>query len=61
MSVFLLKGDGTLGATRSPFYFPEPVLGVDFVDNSGFDVLVGMDLLSQGRLVFDKGSFEFSF
>lgn len=58
---FLTESDGTAGAVRSPYYFPEPVLGADFVVNSGFDVLLGMDLLSQGRLVFDRGSFEFSF
>lgn len=58
---FLTEGDGTLGARRSPFYFPEPVLGADFVENSNFDVLLGMDILGAGRLVFEHGRFEFSF
>lgn len=45
------------------------VLGYEFVapwfeDNENFEVLLGMDILSQGRLVFERGgafSFEFDF
>ncbi len=58
---FLDEGDGTVGAVRSPFYFPDAITGADFVKNSNFNVLLGMDILSQGRLVFDRGRFSFSF
>jgi hypothetical protein len=45
------------------------VIGYEFVapwfeDNENFDVLLGMDILSQGRLAFERGgvfSFEFDF
>jgi hypothetical protein len=41
------------------------VIGHEFVapwfeDNGNFDVLLGMDILSQGKLVFEPGG-EFSF
>ena len=31
-----------------------------FIDNHNFDVLIGMDLISHGRLVFEVGG-DFSF
>jgi hypothetical protein len=45
------------------------VIGFEFVapwfqDNGNFDVLLGMDVLSQGRLTFERGgdfTFEFEF
>lgn len=58
---FLAESMTGVGSVRSPYNFPEPVLGVDFVENSGFDVLLGMDILSKGRLLFEHGQFEFSF
>lgn len=58
---FLDEGDRTIGAARAPYVFPDPVTGADFVKNSNFDVLIGMDILSRGRLVFEHGQFEFTF
>lgn len=58
---FLDDGDGTVGSPRSHFYFPDTVTGADFVKNSNFDVLIGMDILNQGRLTFENGQFEFTF
>lgn len=58
---FLDEGDGSIGAARSPYYFPDGVTGADFVKNSNFDVLLGMDVLAQGRLLIEHGRFEFSF
>lgn len=41
---------------------PKPVIGPDFVDNPNFDVLIGMDIISQGRLTFERGGdFTFTF
>jgi hypothetical protein len=49
-------------AERTLFMLPKPVIGPDFVDNPNFDVLIGMDLISQGRLVFERGGdFTFTF
>ncbi|WP_375394492.1 hypothetical protein [uncultured Sphingomonas sp.] len=58
---FLDEGDGTPGAARSPHYFPDAITGADFVKNSNFDVLLGMDILRQGKLIFENGQFEFTF
>lgn len=58
---FLMEGLGGVGAPRSPFYFPEPVLGADFVEISSFDVLLGMDLIGLGKLVLENGTFAFTF
>lgn len=58
---FLDEGDGGIGSPRSPYVFPDPVTGADFVKNSNFDVLIGMDILSKGRLLFEHNRFEFRF
>ena len=58
---FLTESDAGVATARSPFYFPEPVLGAEFVENSSFDILLGMDVLSKGRLLFESGRFEFAF
>jgi len=58
---FLADSMTGVGSVRAPYSFPEPVLGVDFVENSGFDVLLGMDILGRGRLLFEHGTFEFTF
>lgn len=44
--------------TRGYFGF-EPVMGCDFGDNPNFDVLIGMDIISQGDFSIKKdGRFE---
>lgn len=58
---FFEEGDGSVGAVRSPYFFPDPVTGADFVSNSSFDVLIGMDILSSGRFVLDRQRFHFEF
>lgn len=50
------SGHQTLYILNRPFVAPV------FTDNGNFDVLLGMDLLSQGRLIFETGGdFAFSF
>lgn len=45
-------------ATRGYYGF-DPVLGCDFKDNSDFDVLIGMDIISQGDFSSKRsGDFE---
>jgi hypothetical protein len=58
---FVDEGDGGVSSIRSTYVFPRPVIGADFVKNSNFDVLIGMDILGTGRLLFEGGRFEFSF
>ena len=58
---FFNEGDGDLAAPRSPFYFPDAITGADFVKNSNFDVLLGMDILSRGRLLIENRECSFSF
>jgi Aspartyl protease len=46
------------------YVVPSLLVAPVFQNNSNFDVLLGMDVLSQGRLIFDVGgdfSFSFSF
>ena len=46
------------GGTRGYFWFDE-VVGVDFRDNEDFEVLIGMDIISQGDLTVRRdGSFD---
>lgn len=51
------------GATETTLYVPDlPWVAPSFQDNANFDVLIGMDLLSRGRLGFEPdGSFRFDF
>lgn len=51
------NGDA-MNETRGYYGF-EPVLGCDFQDNADFDVLIGMDIISQGDFA-TKRSGEFS-
>lgn len=47
---------------RSLYVIGREFVAPIFADNGNFDVLIGMDLLSQGRLVFEAGGdFSFSF
>lgn len=58
---FVDEGDRSIGAVRRTYVFPTVLTGADFVKNSNFDVLIGMDILAQGRLLFEHGDFEFGF
>jgi len=46
--------------TTSLYVLNQPFVAPIFIDNNNFDVLIGMDLISQGRLVFEMGG-DFSF
>jgi len=47
---------------RTLYVIPHEFAAPWFQDNSNFDVLLGMDILSQGTLLFEKsGAFSFSF
>ena len=53
-----------LSEQRALYVLPNSFVAPIFQNNGNFDVLIGMDLLSQGRLVFETGgnfSFDFSF
>lgn len=41
-------GDDNQSGSLKGYYGFEPVLGCDFYDNDTFDVLIGMDIISQG-------------
>lgn len=43
------------------YVIPHEFVAPWFIDNGNFDVLLGMDILSQGRLLFEKGAFSFAF
>ena len=44
------------GSDRTRGYFGfEPILGCDFGDNQNFDVLIGMDIISQGDFAIKRG------
>jgi len=59
LGLFCLDADNSANTLYIlPYEFAAP----GFQDNGNFDVQLGMDLLSQGRLVFEpSGSFSFSF
>jgi hypothetical protein len=44
---YSVEGGDTLNETRGYYGF-DPILGCDFKDNVDFDVLIGMDIISQG-------------
>lgn len=47
---------------RTLYVLPYEFVAPPFVDNDNFDVLLGMDILSQGRLLFEpSGEFSFAF
>lgn len=51
----------TTGTTQTLYVIERPFIALLFKDNDNFDVLLGMDLLSLGRLVFEaNGEFSFS-
>lgn len=41
--------------------FDEEFVAPDFYDNDTADVLIGMDLLTRGRLVIERARFSFDF
>ncbi len=53
-----------LSASKTLYVIDREFTAPWFVDNQNFDVLLGMDIISQGRLVFEPGGdfrFEFDF
>ena len=55
---YTVGGGDTLNETKGYYGF-EPVLGCDFKDNDDFDVLIGMDIISQGNFSTKRnGEFE---
>jgi hypothetical protein len=49
-------------AGKTLFVLPEEFIAPPFQDNDNFDVLLGMDVITRGRLLFERdGTFEFSF
>lgn len=61
-SLGLFCGDA-VGA-NSLYVIPHEFVAPWFLENGNFDVLLGMDVLSQGRLIFEPGgqiSFSFDF
>lgn len=49
------------GGVRTLYTVPHEFIAPSFHDNPNFDVLLGMDILSQGQLVIDRGNFRFDF
>lgn len=45
----------TASGSRTLYMLPDPIVGPDFVDNPNFDVLIGMDVISRGRLAIERG------
>lgn len=43
------------------FVLPGELIAPAFLDNANFDVLIGMDVLSMGRLIVDRQDFSFEF
>ncbi|MES2339830.1 MAG: retropepsin-like aspartic protease [Pseudomonadota bacterium] len=60
-SLGLFCNEGAAGL-QTLYVLPYEFIAPPFIDNDNFDVLLGMDILSQGRLVFEAdGSFLFDF
>lgn len=58
---FYCELEDRFGQSRGLFMLPDPIIGPDFVDNPNFDVLIGMDVISRGKLTFERGGeFELS-
>ena len=50
------------GRQQIIFYLPEPIYGAELTASLGFDVLLGMDIISKGSLKIEgNGHFSFSF
>lgn len=48
LGVWYSMDDGDITNETKGYYGFEPVLGCDFKDNNDFDILIGMDIISQG-------------
>lgn len=58
LGLFCEDGSGAKSLYVLPYEFVAPW----FLDNGNFDVLLGMDILSQGELLFHRGGrFRFTF
>lgn len=49
------------GKSETLFVLPDELIAPDFKDNGNFDVLIGMDILSRGKLIFEGQDFSFAF
>lgn len=57
---WLRLGNGDTMNETTSYYGLDPVMGADFKDNSDFDLLIGMDVITQGDLTIRRGgTFEF--
>lgn len=54
-----IDGGQTMNVAKNYYGF-DPIMGADFKDNSDFDVLIGMDIISQGTLSTGRGQYEFT-
>lgn len=60
LGLFVNSPDGSIRPL--PYVFPDERVAPDFQDNDNFDVLIGMDVLCMGTLLFRPDqSFQFDF
>ena len=50
-----------LGEATTLFVPPQELIAPAFLERAGFDVLIGMDFLSTGKLLIDRQEFSFEF
>ena len=50
-----------LGEATTLFVLPQELIAPAFLERAGFDVLIGMDFLSTGKLLIDRQEFSFEF
>jgi len=60
LGVFCETAD-RLGDATTLFVLPQELIAPAFLERAGFDVLIGMDFLSTGKLVIDRQLFSFEF
>jgi hypothetical protein len=49
------------GDATTLYVLPHELVAPAFLERAGFDVLIGMDFLSTGRLIIDRQDFSFEF
>jgi hypothetical protein len=50
-----------LGDATTLYVLPHELVAPAFLERAGFDVLIGMDFLSTGKLIIDRQDFSFEF
>lgn len=58
---FYCSADDDASMSNTLYMLPFEFSGPDFINNSDFDVLIGMDVISRGRLIVDGNTYEFRF